>query len=305
MTRRDFIAASGASAASVVSAAAMAAAPVPRGAPFGPSPSPSDDPAAPLARELKGTLKQSVCQWCFGGMPLDDLCREGKAMGLKSVELLGPEQWPTLEKYGLTCAVATMVKANPIGRGFNRVEHHDSIIKDLEARLPLVKKANIPAQIVFSGNRAGLDDKQGLENCAKGLKRITPLAEDLGITIVMELLNSKVDHGDYMCDRTPWGAELVKQVGSPRFKLLYDIYHMQIMEGDVIRTITDHKDAIGHYHTAGVPGRNEIDATQELQYPAICAAILKTGYTGYLGQEFMPKRDPMKSLRQAVEICDV
>lgn len=250
-------------------------------------------------------FKHSVCRWCFGGMPLEELCVQAKGMGIASVELLNPDEWPVVAKHGMTCAVASFVKSNPIHKGFNRVEHHDAMVKELEERLPLVKAAGIPNQIVFSGNRAGLGDDEGLKNCAAGLKRITPLAEQLGVTIVMELLNSKVDHGDYQCDRTPWGVELVKRVGSPRFKLLYDIYHMQIMEGDVIRTITDHKDAIGHYHTAGNPGRNEIDESQELNYKAIARAIKETGFTGYMAQEFMPRRDAMASLRQAVEICSV
>jgi hydroxypyruvate isomerase len=258
------------------------------------------------ARQLKGRLKQSVCRWCFGGMKLDDLCKAASEMGLKSVELLNPDEWETVRKHGLTCAVASFVKSNTIPKGFNRVEHHDVMIKELEERLPLVKAAGIPNQIVFSGNRAGMDDKEGLRNCAIGLKRLMPMAEKLGVTIVMELLNSKVDHKDYMCDRTHWGVELCKQVASPRFKLLYDIYHMQIMEGDVIRTITDNFEHIGHFHTAVVHGRREIDLSQELNYKAICEAIVAKGYDGYLGQEFMPANpDGMKSLREAVEICDV
>ncbi|MCC6676150.1 MAG: TIM barrel protein [Phycisphaerales bacterium] len=291
--RREFLTASAATAAAVTSlSTAMARQPASAAA-----------PAAPAG--LKGRINHSACRWCYGGMPLDELCGNAAAMGLKSVELLNPDEWETARKHGLTCAVASFVKSNPIPKGFNRVENHDAIIRELEERLPQVKAAGIPAQIVFSGNRAGLDDAAGLKNCATGLKRITPLAEQLGITIVMELLNSKVDHKDYMCDRTPWGVNLVNEVGSPRFKLLYDIYHMQIMEGDVIRTITDHKDAIGHYHTGGNPGRREIDQSQELNYTAICKAIVATGYTGFIGQEFIPSRDPMTSLREAIAICDV
>lgn len=254
---------------------------------------------------LKGRVNHSVCRWCYGGMKLEDLCREAAAIGLKSVELLGPDEWPVAKAAGLTCAVASNVRSNPIPKGFNRPENHDAIVKDLEGRLPLVAAAGIPNQIVFSGNRAGLADADGLRHCVAGLRRITPLAEKLGVTLVMELLNSKVDHKDYQCDRTPWGVELVKQVASDRFRLLYDIYHMQIMEGDVIRTISDHKDAIAHFHTGGVPGRREIDESQELFYPAICRAIVESGYRGYLGQEFIPSRDPVASLRQAVAICDV
>lgn len=252
-----------------------------------------------------GRLKQSICRWCFGGVALDTLCVMAKEIGYESVELLNPDEWPTVKAAGLTCAVANAVKSNPIPRGFNRVERHDAIVKELEERLPLVKAAGIPNQIVFSGNRDGMSDAEGLKNCAKGLKRITPLAESLGVTIIMELLNSRVDHGDYMCDRTEWGANLVKEVGSSNFKLLYDIYHMQIMEGDVIRTITTHADHIGHYHTAGNPGRRDMDDTQELNYVGICRAIADKGFKGYLGQEFMPKADPAAALKQAFKLCTV
>ena len=289
MQRREFLAVSAAAAAVVGGAGSMRAA----------------QPDSASVAKLKGRLKQSACRWCYGGMKLEDLCVSGAAMGLKSVELLNPDEWETTRKHGLACAVANAVKSNPIPRGFNRVENHDVIVKELEERLPLVKAAGIPNQICFSGNRGGMDDKEGLKNCVIGLKRITPLAERLGVTIIMELLNSKVDHKDYMCDRTPWGVELVKQVGSDRFRLLYDIYHMQIMEGDVIRTVTDNFEYIAHYHTGGVPGRREIDVSQELNYVAICKALVEKGYTGYLGQEFIPSRDAMTSLREAVAICDV
>jgi hydroxypyruvate isomerase len=203
----------------------------------------------------------------------------------------------------MTCAVANGPSTIP--DGFNRVENHDRLEQELARMLPLAKAAGIPNMVVFSGNRRGMPDAEGLANCAKGLRRVTPLAERHGVTLVMELLNSRVDHGDYMCDRTPWGAELVAKVGSDRFRLLYDIYHMQIMEGDVIRTIRTHRDAIAHYHTAGNPGRNELDATQELNYRAICEAIADTGFTGFLAHEFIPKRDPVTSLREAVATCTV
>jgi len=264
---------------------------------------PASAPSSPAAVKLKGRINHSVCRWCYN-MPLEDLAKNAAAIGLKSVELLNPDEWPVAQKHGLICAVANAVKSNPILKGFNRLENHDAIIKELEERLPLVKAAGIPNQICFSGNRAGQDDKEGLKNCAIGLKRITPLAEKLGVTIIMELLNSK-DHTDYQCDHTAWGVELVKQVGSDRFKLLYDIYHMQRMEGDVIGTIRDNMKHIAHFHTGGVPGRNEIDEAQELNYTTICKAIVELGYTGYLGQEFIPTRDPMKSLCEAVMICDV
>ena len=251
---------------------------------------------------LKGRLKQSVCKWCYG-MSVEDLCRNAAEIGLRSVELLGEKDWAIPAKYGLTCAVAN--GPNPIHKGWNRVEHHDRFVAESERLLPMIAEAGIPNMIVFSGNRAGLDDEEGIANCALGLKRIMPTAQRVGVTVIMELLNSKVDHIDYQCDHTAWGVKLVEAIGSDRFRLLYDIYHMQIMEGDVIRTITHNKDAIAHYHTGGVPGRREIDETQELYYPAICTALVEMGYTGYLGQEFIPSRDPMTSLRQAAALCDV
>ncbi len=192
-----------------------------------------------------------------------------------------------------------------IEEGWNRVENHDKLVKESERLLPIIAQAGLPNMIVFSGNRRGISDSEGLETCAKGLKRITKLAEDLGVTLIIELLNSKVDHKEYQCDHTPWGVELCKRVGSERFKLLYDIYHMQIMEGDVIRTIQQSIQYIGHFHTGGVPGRNEIDDTQELNYRRIATAIADTGFKGYFAHEFIPKRDPLTSLREAVELCTV
>lgn len=301
MNRRNFLETSAAASAALAVTPSLAMQPATQPA-TPPATNPTDAAQPP---KLKGRINHSVCSWCYGGMKLDDLCKNAADMGIKSVELVNPPEFDTLKKYGLTCAVASFVWTNPINKGFNRVENHDAIIKELEIRLPQDKAAGVPAQIVFSGNRNGLSDSEGLENCAKGLKRITPLAEELGITLVMELLNSKVDHKDYQCDRTPWGVELVKRVGSPRFKLLYDVYHMQIMEGDVIRTITDNFDYIGHYHTGGNPGRHEIDGGQELNYTAICKALAAKNYTGYIGQEFIPTRDPMTSLREAIAICDV
>jgi hydroxypyruvate isomerase len=261
------------------------------------------DAAAPTTPSRKGRIKQSVCRWCFGGVKLEELCEKSKEIGIQSVELLGEKEWHIPAQYGLTCAVANGPTA--IGNGYNRTENHDRFTKEGERLLPLVKAANIPCMIVFSGNRAGMSDAEGLKNCAAGLKRLTPLAEQLGVTIIMELLNSKVDHKDYQCDRTAWGVELVKRVGSPNFKLLYDIYHMQIDEGDVIRTIRDNSEHIAHYHTGGVPGRRDLDGSQELNYAAICDAIAGTGYTGFLGQEFMPKGDPFPALKAAFETCDV
>src|SRR5262245_27629375 len=248
-------------------------------------------------------LKQSVCRWCYQDIPLDVLWREAKKIGLVSVELLGEKEWEVPKRYGLTCAMANGPSTIPVG--FNRPNEHDRLVAESERLLPLVAAAGLPNMIVFSGNRAGMSDGEGLENCVRGLQRITPLAEKLGVTVCMELLNSKVDHKDYMCDHAAWGAELVKRVGSPRFKLLYDIYHMQIMEGDVIRTIRDNYNAIGHFHTGGVPGRHELDATQELQYPAIMRAIVDLGYTGFVAQEFVPARDPLTSLKEGYDVCNV
>ncbi len=268
---------------------------------------------APAPRPRKGRIKQSVCQWCYSKMPVEDLCAAAAGMGLVSVELVGPKDFPTLTKHGLICAMVSNpvaqvgnVSVGGIPKAWNRLEYHDALVAAYEERLKDTAAAGYPNLICFSGNRDGLDDAKGLENCATGLKRILPLAEKLGVTVCMELLNSRVNHKDYMCDHTEWGVELCRRLDSPRFKLLYDIYHMQIMEGDVIATIQRHHQHIAHYHTAGVPGRHELDENQELYYPAIMRAIMDTGYQGYLGQEFIPRgADPMAALRAGVEICDV
>jgi hydroxypyruvate isomerase len=245
-----------------------------------------------------------VCKWCFPGIPLAEFAAAVKEFGLESVELLNPADWPVVQKLGLTCAMANGTTTIP--KGFNRLEHHAGYVASMTERIKQCADAGIPNVIVFSGNRDGMSDEQGLENCAIGLKQIVGEAEKRGVTVCMELLNSKVNHKDYMCDRTPWGVELCKRVGSERFKLLYDIYHMQIMEGDVIRTIQESHACIGHYHTAGNPGRNEIDETQELNYPAIMRAIKATGFKGFVAQEFVPKRTPpLESLRAAVQLCRV
>lgn len=259
-------------------------------------------------------INHSVCKWCYHDIPLEDLCVAAKEIGLQSIELLMPPDLPVLKKHGLSCAMvfnpkattAAGVEVGGIVRSFNRVEHHDALVPAYEAHLKESAKHGAKQVIVFSGNRDGLDDEQGIENCAMGLKRLLPLAEKLGVTLVMELLNSKVNHLDYQCDHTAWGVELCKRIDSDHFKLLYDIYHMQIMEGDVIDTIRANHQYISHYHTGGVPGRNEIDETQELYYPAIMRAIADTGYKGFVGQEFIPTRpDKLASLRQGVEICSV
>nr|WP_146905884.1 TIM barrel protein [Adhaeribacter aerolatus] len=258
-----------------------------------------------LGAKLKGKINHSVCRWCYDKIPLEDLCKAAKNIGLQSIELVGPDEWPTLKKHGLTSALPWGAGMG-IPKGFNDKQYHDALVKSYEEVIPKVAAAGFNQIICFSGNRNGISDEQGMENAAIGLKRLMPTAEKYKVTMVMELLNSKVNHKDYMCDRTPWGAALADKIGSDRFKLLYDIYHMQIMEGDVIATIKKYQQYISHYHTGGVPGRNEIDETQELYYPAIMKAIADTGYKGFVAQEFIPKReDKLASLKQGVQICDV
>ena len=255
--------------------------------------------------KLKGRINHSVCKWCYDKIPLEEFCAAGKQMGLQSVELLEVKDFPTLKKHGLTCAVVSGVPGG-IGSGLNRIEHHDKIVEFMEQTIPIAADFGAPNVICFSGNRDGLDDEKGLENCAIGLKRIAPVAEKHKVTVIMELLNSKVNHKDYQCDYSKWGVELCKRVGSERFKLLYDIYHMQIMEGDVCATIRANHQYYAHYHTGGVPGRNEIDDTQELNYPRIMEEIVNSGHKGFVAQEFIPKReDKLASLKQGVKICDV
>jgi hydroxypyruvate isomerase len=264
---------------------------------------------------LKGNIHHSVCRWCYGslldserGLPakmtFEEFCRECANMGLQSVELLGPDQWPAVKKAGLVCAMC--VSPDNIPYGWNRLDHHDVLLPKFEQAIPKVAQNGFPNIITFSGNRNGMDDQQGLENCVTGLKRLMPTAEKHKVVVCLELLNSKVDHKDYMADHTAWGVELCKRVGSEWLKLLYDIYHMQIMEGDMIRTIRENYQCIGHYHTGGVPDRHEIDETQEINYAAVMRAIVASGYKGFVSQEFVPKRpDALASLRQAIGICDV
>jgi hydroxypyruvate isomerase len=257
----------------------------------------ADEPA-----KGKGRIKQSVCRWCYGSIPLDKLAEAAKKIGYQSVELLNTDEYKVVKPYGLTCA---MMSCKSIADGLNREKNHERIIEELRRNIEFAAAEGIPNVICMAGNRAGLNDDEGMEVCAKGLKQIVGHAEKMKVTICMEGLNSKVDHKDFMHDKTEWGVRLCRKVGSDRFKLLYDIYHMQIMEGDVIRTIRQYKDYIAHYHTGGNPGRHEIDETQELNYPAIVRAILDTGYTGFLGQEFIPTRDKLESLAQGYRICDV
>lgn len=258
-----------------------------------------------LSQKLKGQVNHSVCKWCYPNIPLEELCKVAKDMGLSSIELQGPEEWPIIKKYGLTCAMPWGA-GKGIENGWNNPALHDELLASFEDIIPKAANAGLDKIITFSGNRKGLSDEQGLENCAMGLKRLMKTAEKYKVTVTMELLNSKVNHKDYQCDHTKWGVELAKRIGSERFKLLYDIYHMQIMEGDVIATIKEYHPYISHYHTGGVPGRNEIDETQELNYPAIMKAIVETGYKGFVGQEFIPKhKEPLVSLKKSVQICDV
>jgi hydroxypyruvate isomerase len=254
--------------------------------------------------KLKGNIHHSVSQWCYNDIPLEDLAKACVEMGIESIELLEEKDWATVKKSGLKCAVGYATDWG-IPKGFNRIENHNKLIADFEAKIPKAAEAGVPNLICFSGNREGQNDNAGMINCAIGLRKLMPIAEKHGVTIIMELLNS-YGHKDYQCDKTAWGAALCEMIGSEKFKLLYDIYHMQIMEGNVIDTIRNYHPYIGHIHTGGVPGRHEIDNTQELYYPAIMKAIVATGYKGYVGQEFIPaQEDKLGSLRKCIEICDV
>ena len=254
---------------------------------------------------LKGNINHSVSRWCFDSLDLETLCVEAKKMGITGIDLVGPEAWPTLKKYNLVSTMCNGAELNLVD-GFNDTQFHEKLIQRYTEMIPRVAEAGYKNLICFSGNRRGKTDEEGWTNCVIGLQKLIPLAEKYKVTLVMELLNSKIDHKDYQCDRTAWGVELAKRINSPNFKLLYDIYHMQIDEGDVIRTIKDNIQNIAHFHTAGVPGRNEIDDTQELNYPAIMRAIAGTGFKGFVGQEFVPKNpNKLASLQQAITICDI
>jgi len=258
---------------------------------------------------LKGNIKHSVCAWTYSFLPLDDMCRLVKKIGFTAIDLLAPKDWPTIQKHGITCSMCYTAGKISLTEGWNNKNNHDWLIKDFTEAIPLVAKAGYKNLICFSGNRNGLTDDIGMNNCAEGLKKIMLLAEQNNVIVQMELFNSKVDHKDYMADKSAWGVELCRKIGSPNFKLLYDIYHMQVNEGDVIRTIRDHHQYFGHYHTAGVPGRHEIDESQELFYPAIMKAIAATGYQGYVAQEFIPTgketKEKIAALKKAIKICDV
>jgi hydroxypyruvate isomerase len=253
-------------------------------------------------------IHQSVSRWCYKDIPLDRLCDAAAGMGLKGIDLLEISEWEIPARYGLICTMG-YAGGGEIDQALNRPENHAAIEAAFRRNIPLAAKTGVPNVITFSGLRTGPDggisDEEGARNCVTGLRRIKPIAEDHGVTVCMELLNSKRDHPGYMCDHTAWGVRVMEEVDSPRIKLLYDIYHMQIMEGDLIATIRKNSKWLGHFHTGGVPGRHELDDTQEVQWPAVMRAIADTGFTGYVAHEFVPARDPLTSLRQAFEICDV
>lgn len=251
------------------------------------------------------TYKHSACRWCYNDIPLEEMVEHGQDIGLQSIELLRPDEWPIVLQKGMQCAVATDRFAS-ITDGFNTRNNHASLQAAYPALIRQAAEAGIPNVICFSGNRRGMKDAKGLENCARGLAPLVKLAEEAGVTLVMELLNSLVDHEDYMADRTAWGVALVNKIGSPNFRLLYDIYHMQIMEGNLIDTIREQHDYIAHFHTGGVPGRREINASQEINYPAVVEAISATGYAGFIGQEFIPSyENKMEALAEGLQICSV
>jgi hydroxypyruvate isomerase len=258
--------------------------------------------------KLKNNINHSVCQWTYPHLSLDSLCLLVKKIGFSAIDLIGPKDWPTLKKHGID---SSMCNGAEIGltKGWNDIQYHTQLIKNYTDHITLVANAGYKNLICFSGNRDGKDDEKGMNTCVEGLKKVLGLAEKKGVVLQMELFNSKIDHKDYMCDKSAWGIELCKKLDSPNFKLLFDIYHMQINEGDIIRTIQQNHIYFGHYHTAGVPGRHEIDDTQELYYPAIMKAILSTDYKGYVAQEFIPtaKTDKEKeqTLKKAIQICDI
>ncbi len=252
----------------------------------------------------KGNIKQSVSRWCYKDVKLDDLCAYAAKIGLKGVDLLQVEEWEAPRKVGLICTMG-YAGGGTIPDALNRVENHAAIEEAFRKNIPLAAKMGVPNVITFSGNRKGMSDEEGAKNCVIGLNKLKKIAEDNGVTICMELLNSKVNHKDYMCDHTAWGVGVMEQVNSPNVKLLYDIYHMQIMEGDLIHTITDNAKWLGHFHTGGVPGRHELNDHQEVQWDGVMRGIVATGYKGYVAHEFVPAGDPLTSLRQAVDLCDV
>jgi hydroxypyruvate isomerase len=261
--------------------------------------------ASPLQKAVtKGRLKQSVSRWCYDKIPMPEFCKAVADMGLTAIDLLEEPDWAIVRDHGLICSLA-YAGGGSIKDGLNVKANHDAIVKNFEEKIPKAAALKVPNVITFFGNRRGMPDAEAIANCVEGLNRVKKIGEDSGVTICVELLNSKVDHKDYQGDHTAFGVQVVKAVGSPRVKLLSDLYHMQIMEGDLIRTLRDNKDYIAHFHTGGVPGRHELDGTQEVNWRAVCTAIVDTGYTGYVAHEFVPTRDPLTSLREAVTLCDV
>jgi len=261
-------------------------------------------PALASSTPRKGRIQQSVCQWCYSKTPIDQLAEYAAKIGLKGIDLLKPGEYEIPRRYGLICTMA-YAGGGEIGNALNRVENHATIEQAFRTNIPLAAKAGVPTVITFSGNRAGMSDEEGARNTVAGLNRVKKIAENNGVTICLELLNSKRDHHDYMCDHTAWGVRVVQEVNSPNVKLLYDIYHMQIMEGDLIDTIRNNVQWIGHFHTGGVPGRHELDGTQEVQWDGVMRGIAETGFRGYVAHEFIPTADPFTSLRNAVDLCDV
>jgi hydroxypyruvate isomerase len=254
---------------------------------------------------MKGNINHAVCKWCFDEIPLEEFAIKVKSMGITGIDLIGPEGWPILKKHKLTSSMCNGAEIS-LTEGWNDPKYHSTLIDSYTKHIDMVAAAGYKNLICFSGNRRAIDDETGLKNCVSGFQKILGHAEKKGVILQMELLNSKIDHVDYMCDNSSWGVELCKKLDSDNFKLLYDIYHMQINEGDVIRTLTEHSQYIGHYHTAGVPGRHEIDQTQELFYPAIMKSILDSGFSGFVAQEFIPKvKNSLEPLKKAIEICDV
>ncbi len=269
-------------------------------------PAPSDRQSASPPIRRSGRLKQSVSYWPYSKIPLEQFAKAAKDMGLVAIDLLQPEQWPAVQEAGLVCSMGyPTARQDFLTSGFNDPAMHDLLVQELTETLPRAAAAGVPNLIAMFGNRKGRSDEEGAKHCIEGLRRIAPLAERHGVTVCVELLNSKVDHKDYMGDHTGFGVRVMEGVASPRVKLLYDIYHMQIMEGDVIRTIRDNIAHLGHFHTGGVPGRHELDGSQELNWRAICQAIAELGFAGYVAHEFVPTRDPLTSLREAVQLCDV
>jgi hydroxypyruvate isomerase len=265
-------------------------------------------PLAAAAQEgkavTKGRLKQSVSRWCYGKIPMPEFCKAVAAMGLTAIDLLGEADWPVVRDHGLICSMGN-AGGGSIPDGLNVKANHDNIVRNFERLIPKAKALQVPNVITFFGNRRGMSDEEATANCIEGLNRVKKIGEENGVTICVELLNSKIDHKDYQGDRSRFGVEIVKAVASPRVKLLYDIYHMQIMEGDLIRTIRENHEYFAHFHTGGVPGRHELDGTQEVDWRAVATAIADLKYEGYFAHEFVPARDPLTSLREAVVLCDV